>query len=63
MPKIYFRINTILVLMNNLRDRSTLENFGSRLKESFQFLFIKPSSLTVFTFYPPTSITIKANSK
>jgi len=33
MPKIYFRNNAILVLMNNLRDKSTLENFGARVKE------------------------------
>jgi transcriptional regulator with XRE-family HTH domain len=33
MPKIYFRNNAILVLMNNLRDKSTLEHFGARLKE------------------------------
>lgn len=33
MPKIYFRNNAILVLMNNLRDKSTLDNFGARLKE------------------------------
>jgi transcriptional regulator with XRE-family HTH domain len=33
MPKVYFRNNAILVLMNNLRDKSTLENFGARLKE------------------------------
>ena len=33
MPKIYFRNNAILVLMNNLRDKSTLENFGAKLKQ------------------------------
>jgi transcriptional regulator with XRE-family HTH domain len=33
MPKIYFRNNAILVLMNNLRDKYTLDNFGARLKE------------------------------
>jgi transcriptional regulator with XRE-family HTH domain len=33
MPKVYFRNNAILVLMNNLRDKSTLEHFGARLKE------------------------------
>jgi hypothetical protein len=32
-PKIYFRNNAILVLMNKLRDKSTLEHFGARLKE------------------------------
>jgi transcriptional regulator with XRE-family HTH domain len=33
MPKIYFRNNAILVLMNNLRDKSTLESFGAKLKQ------------------------------
>ena len=33
MPKVYFRNNAILVLMNNLRDNSTLENFGAKIKE------------------------------
>jgi transcriptional regulator with XRE-family HTH domain len=33
MPKIYFRNNAILVLMNNLRDKSTLEIFGAKLKQ------------------------------
>ena len=63
MPKVFFHINAILVLMDNLRNKSTLENFGSILKESFPFLFIKSRSLTAFTFYPSTSLTIKANSK
>jgi hypothetical protein len=38
MLEIFFHINAILVLMNNLRDKSTLEQFGERLKESFPFL-------------------------
>jgi transcriptional regulator with XRE-family HTH domain len=33
MPKKYFRNNAILVLMNNLRDKSTLENFGAKIKQ------------------------------
>jgi transcriptional regulator with XRE-family HTH domain len=33
MPKKYFHINAILVLMNNLRDKSTLESFGAKLKQ------------------------------
>jgi transcriptional regulator with XRE-family HTH domain len=32
MPKIYFDINATLVLMNNLRNKKTLELFGERLK-------------------------------
>ena len=32
MPKIYFRNNAILVLMNNLRNQKTLEQFGDKLK-------------------------------
>lgn len=32
MPKIYFDISTILVLMNNLRNQETLEYFGNKLK-------------------------------
>jgi transcriptional regulator with XRE-family HTH domain len=32
MPKIYFRNNAILVLMNNLRNQETLEQFGDKLK-------------------------------
>jgi transcriptional regulator with XRE-family HTH domain len=33
MPKKYFHNNAILVLMNNLRDKSTLESFGAKLKQ------------------------------
>ena len=32
MPKIYFDINATLVLMNNLRNKKTLELFGEKLK-------------------------------
>ena len=32
MPKIYFRNNATLVLMNNLRNQETLEQFGDKLK-------------------------------
>jgi len=32
MPKIYFDIITTLVLMNNLRNQETLEQFGDKLK-------------------------------
>jgi hypothetical protein len=63
MPKTYFHMNAILELMNNLRDKEVFEQLSARLKESFPFLFIKSRSLTVFTFYPSTSITINANSK
>ena len=33
MPKIVFHINAILVLMNNLRDKKVLEQFGQKLKD------------------------------
>ncbi len=33
MPKIVFNINAILVLMNNLRDKKVLEQFGQKLKD------------------------------
>jgi transcriptional regulator with XRE-family HTH domain len=33
MPKIVFHINATLVLMNNLRDKKVLEQFGQKLKE------------------------------
>ena len=32
MPKIYFDIITTLVIMNNLRNQETLEQFGDKLK-------------------------------
>jgi transcriptional regulator with XRE-family HTH domain len=32
MPKKYFGISTILVVMNNLRNQETLEHFGNKLK-------------------------------
>ena len=32
MPKIYFNISATLVLMNNLRNKETLEHFGNKLK-------------------------------
>lgn len=32
MPKIYFNISATLVLMNNLRNKDTLEHFGNKLK-------------------------------
>lgn len=32
MPKIVFHINAILVLMNNLRDKKVLEQFGQKQK-------------------------------
>jgi transcriptional regulator with XRE-family HTH domain len=32
MPKIYFDINSTLLLMNNLRNQETLEHFGKKLK-------------------------------
>jgi transcriptional regulator with XRE-family HTH domain len=33
MPKIYFKINATLLVMNNLRNQETLTKFGIRLKE------------------------------
>ncbi len=33
MPKEYFLNDVTLLIMNNLRDKSTLEHFGAKLKE------------------------------
>ena len=32
MPKIYFNISATLVIMNNLRNKETLEYFGNKLR-------------------------------